>query len=660
MLRPARMCRLDCIIPEDRKSELIDALHKRGITQIEFLEDSYLEKNKIERDRPLERVTEISKLLLRIRKVIDSLSRFEVKPQANLVEDILGVERIEKKKMKELGYREMIKLAEGILKKTEEPAETGTKGIYELEMRRAGVTERIKSYEHFEALDFKIEHMEESKYVYTVIGLITQKDLILLKDELGKRFGREFLMSEGGVFENKVAVSLCVMKDRTEELDSILREFGFERMRIEGKGQVKQILKNLRKEAEAIEKERESMERELKGIHEKHYRDLLVTEELLDLEKHRCEIFVSCGKTMKTVLLRLWVPRKNFVETEGIIKEETNRACFIDYNLNPQNAPILLENPKPLKPFEGLTRLFALPKYNEIDPTILIAPTFCLFFGIMLTDAMYGLFLVIAGLMIRKSLGKYADSAKRGGVIVIGCGLAAIFFGVLTGSYFGDFLANDVLVGKTPQDIALWMDPMHNGNAMIFLLVVAGIGLVHLFSGYLFGAWDSLKRGEKKKALTNYISWYILLVGAVMVILTMFPAGNPLLPQIFMYPGAVIALVGIILLFMGVGFMIFIDLIGIVGSTLSYARLLAMSLTTAGIAVSFNFLARMVTGIPYVGIVVAVIIFIFGHLINILINSLGAFVHSLRLHYVEHFGTYYEGGGAEFKPFKENRKYTYV
>ena len=85
-----------------------------------------------------------------------------------------------------------------------------------------------------------------------------------------------------------------------------------------------------------------------------------------------------------------------------------------------------------------------------------------------------------------------------------------------------------------------------------------------------------------------------------------------------------------------------------------------VGLTTAGIAISFNFLARMVTAIPYVGIVIAVVIFIFGHLINILINSLGAFVHALRLHYVEHFGTYYSGGGAEFKPFKENRRYTYV
>lgn len=660
MLRPARMCRLDCIIPEDSKSRLVGALHKRGITQIEFLKDSYLDENKIERDRPLEEVTGISKLLLRTRKIIDSLSKFEKRVEKNLVEDILGVEKIDKRRTHHISYKELIKMAEDILKKTEDTVEEGTKRVYEIDMKKSSLMDRIKSHEHFESLDFKLEYLQESKYLYTVIGLILKNELILLKEELEKKLGKEFLLSEGGIIENKTAVSLSIMKDRTEELDSILREFGMEKMRIEGEGYVKHILEKLRKEVKDLEEERKGIEKDLKAVYDKNYMDLLVTEELLDLEKDRSEIFISCGKTMKTVLLRLWVPKKDYDETENLIKEETRNSCFIDSDKDPEDAPILLQNNKVFEPFESLTRLFAMPKYNEIDPTIIIAPTFCLFFGIMLTDAFYGLFLVISGLMIRKFLGKYADSAKNGGVIVIGCGLAAILFGVLTGSYGGDFLANDVIGGKTPQEIALWMDPMHNGNAMVFLLFVCGMGLVHIFAGYFLGAWDSLRRGEKKKAVTNYISWYIILVGAGLAILTMFPAENPMLPQMWMVPGVVIAVVGLVLLFMGVGFFVFIDLIGIVGNTLSYARLLAMGLTTAGIAISFNFLARMVMAIPYVGIVIAIVIFIFGHLINILINSLGAFVHSLRLHYVEHFGTYYSGGGVEFKPFKEKRRYTYV
>jgi V/A-type H+-transporting ATPase subunit I len=659
MLRPARMCKLDCLIPDESKSKLIESLHKRGITQIEFLEDSYLEENKIERDRPLERVTKISKLLLRIRKVIDSLSKFEKPVTTNLIEDILGVERIEKAKTKDLHYDELIKRAERVLEKNEEKVEIATKRIYELELKKSGLMEKIKSYERFETLEFRLEYLEESAYLYTVIGLIAESDLLSLRNELEKKFGREFLLSVGGVFENRNAISLCVMRERREELDSILREFGFEKIRIEGEGYVREIVKGLRKEIKTIEYESKRKEAELKGIHKRYYKDFLITEELLGIEKERCEIFISCGKTMKTVLLRLWVPKKNHEGIENLIKEETQNSCIIHSDLNPESAPVLLENPKPLKPFESLTKLFALPKYNEIDPTILIAPTFCLFFGIMLTDAVYGIFLVLAGFLIRRSLGKYSDVARNGGVILIGCGLAAILFGLLTGSYLGDFVARDIF-GMTSQDVAFWMDPMYNGNAMTFLLVVCVIGFVHLFSGYFFGAFDSLRRGEKKKALTHYISWYILLLGAILIALTYFPSPTPILSKFWMYPGIGIALVGIILLFIGAGFMTFIELIGIVGNTLSYARLLAMGLTTAGIAVSFNFLARMAAGVPYIGILIAIVIFIFGHVINILINSLGAFVHSLRLHYVEHFGTYYDGGGAEFKPFKENRKYTYV
>lgn len=660
MLRPARMCRLDCIIPEDSKSSVVEALHRKGITQIEFLNDKHLEENGIERDRPLEKVTEVSKLLLRVRKVIDSLSRFEKKVEANLVEDILGVEKIDRTRVDHMDYGRLVGMAEGILKETEDSVEEASKGIYELDMRRSALLEKIRSYGHFEGLDFRLEHMAESGYVHTVIGLISRSEIPVLREELGKRFGKDFVMSEGGSLRDRAAVSVCVMKENSEELDSALRDFGLERMRIEGKGYVKDMLKGLRKEASQIKEERDRKENELKGMHKKYYRELLVTEELLGFEKDRCEIFISCGRTMKTVLLRLWVPKSGYEEAERIVGRETNNYCVMSAEKDPEDAPILLKNRGPFKSFEGLTRLFAMPKYNEIDPTILIAPTFCLFFGIMLTDALYGAFLVISGFMIRRFLGKYAESAKSGGVIVMGCGLAAILFGVLTGSYGGDFLANDVLAGKTSQEIALWMDPMYNGNAMVFLLVVCGMGLVHIFAGYFFGAWDSLRRGERKKAVTHYISWYIILIGAAIAILTVFPPEGPILPQMWMVPGAVIALAGLALLFMGVGFMVFIDIIGIVGNTLSYARLLAMGLTTAGIAISFNFLARMVTAIPYVGIVIAVVIFIFGHLINILINSLGAFVHSLRLHYVEHFGTYYAGGGEEFKPFREKRRYTYV
>ena len=112
MFRTVRMCRLDCMIMDNKKDNVVRALHERGITQLEFLDDSYLEEKSVERDRPLERVTEISGLLLRTRKVIDTLSRFVVVEQKNLVEDILGVDRNEKLSVDDMTYPELVKFTE--------------------------------------------------------------------------------------------------------------------------------------------------------------------------------------------------------------------------------------------------------------------------------------------------------------------------------------------------------------------------------------------------------------------------------------------------------------------------------------------------------------------------------------------------------------------
>ena len=117
-------------------------------------------------------------------------------------------------------------------------------------------------------------------------------------------------------------------------------------------------------------------------------------------------------------------------------------------------------------------------------------------------------------------------------------------------------------------------------------------------------------------------------------------------------------ILGFSLLLKGVGFMALMELSGVLGRVVSYARLLALSMTTPGIGMAFNFIASLSYGIPVVGPLIAIGVFIASHIMILLMNSLGAFVHSLRLHYVEFYGTFYGGGGSEFRPFIENRRYT--
>jgi V/A-type H+-transporting ATPase subunit I len=123
--------------------------------------------------------------------------------------------------------------------------------------------------------------------------------------------------------------------------------------------------------------------------------------------------------------------------------------------------------------------------------------------------------------------------------------------------------------------------------------------------------------------------------------------------------GAVLAVVSLLVLLAGSGLMNFyIKVSGLLGSVVSYARLLALMASSSGIAMTVNFLSMLALSVPHAGVILAPLVFIGGHVINLALNILGSFVHSLRLHYVEFFGTFYEGGGVEFAPFSKIRKYS--
>jgi len=649
------MCRIDCILFEGHKSNVVRELHKKGIAEIEFLEDKYLDEIEIERDRPVVRVLDVSELLLRARKIIEILQRFD-DSSVSFLENMLCIENIQKAKVEEFDYKGLIRHSEEVINEIEEKTLRYERMIPGLESKETEINDMLKTYKRFGGLDPDLGFIGESKYLYTVVGLIRESRVEPLREGLSKRLEGECIVLEGEGEKNNIPFIICVPKEKTEELTTFLREMNFDPVSTEGTGKVSELLKNLKDELRTTKKEKDEAIEGLRKIYQKAYKKILVVEELLQLEKRKGEVFTKCGRTSKTTLMRLWVPKRNSKEAVDIVRDETDDACILKIEDNPEAAPILLENPRPLNSFEMITRLFSLPRYREIDPTLILIPTFCLFFGIMLTDAVYGVILILASLWIRRKYGKLSRSALDLSTVFIGCGIAAIILGIVTGSYLGDFLGKYIL-GRSSQDIALWIDPMHNGNAMTFLIAVCIMGFLHLYAGHLLGAYDRIRNGMIKEALQENISWYILFFGSLISIsiyFNLFP-----LPGFMLWIGLLLVLIALILLYMCYGFLFFTNIIGVVGNTLSYARLLAMALTTAGIAMSFNFLAAMAMDIPIVGILIAGIVFISGHVINILINSLGAFVHSLRLHYVEHFGTYYSGGGKPFQPFKENRKHSY-
>lgn len=122
--------------------------------------------------------------------------------------------------------------------------------------------------------------------------------------------------------------------------------------------------------------------------------------------------------------------------------------------------------------------------------------------------------------------------------------------------------------------------------------------------------------------------------------------------------GASLCLIGIIIVAIIHGPLFFFDITGYLGDVLSYARLLALGLATSGIAMTVNILSSMVEGVPLIGIALGALVFVIGHIFNWGMNGLGGFVHGIRLHYVEFFNKFYEGGGSEYRPYRIRRELT--
>ena len=192
------------------------------------------------------------------------------------------------------------------------------------------------------------------------------------------------------------------------------------------------------------------------------------------------------------------------------------------------------------------------------------------------------------------------------------------------------------------------------------ILVVALIfGLIHLNVGILLGIIQAFKAKKYKELLTARLCWIPLQLGGGMLIA--YSMLDFQLSENLIYIAAVLVVIGLIQLFISAGPIGFFSITGYVGDWLSYARLLALGLATAGMALAFNVVAQLLGNmIPVVGIVIMIIILIIAHMVNLGLQALGAGIHSLRLQYVEFFNRFYEGGGHKFAPFKINRKYTKI
>ena len=342
-----------------------------------------------------------------------------------------------------------------------------------------------------------------------------------------------------------------------------------------------------------------------------------------------------------------------------------------------ENAPTILSNNAFSATTEGVVASYGLPSRKEMDPTTIMSFFYVFFFGMMLSDAAYGAIIAIACFFL---IGKYKDmdpGMKKTMTMFGYCGISTLVWGVLFGGYFGDVVdvVARVFFGKTVSIPALWFVPLN--DPMRLLLYSMLFGLIHLFVGLGIKGYNELKMGDTVGFFCDVVLWYIFLGGLILMLLpsSLFasiaggqitlPAGLGAAAQ----PMAIIGLVGLILfsqrdqknpvLRLLLGLYEVYGVTSWLSDVLSYSRLLALGLATGVIASVINQMGSM-AGSGVVGAVIFAIVFVAGHLLNMAINILGAYVHTNRLQYVEFFGKFYDGSGKPFDPFHAETKYVTV
>ena len=663
MFKTARMRKIRIVTLDKYIAPTVDALHAQGLVQISDISDS------IQQDPELaELVTpakatkysgKLSSLLMKTNGISELLgnSLSEGHGIKDTLMSFISPDMPVQKKVEDLDTEAFIAKAEETL------SEVGSK-THVIEGKLAALdseTSELKSNKSLANLlsnfDMDLALLKDSKYTSTTVGRINVESASEIKTKLSNLTDELDMFTVPSDDKNYVIIVVVTLKEFSDEVYSTLRKFEFEKIEIGNvEGNPQQIISNADARLSTIESERAAVKSELRVVAEQWDDEILALKEQLENEKEKNDILSAFVKTKDSYMLEAWVPVKDTEKVEQLVEKSSEGHCAFELieveGTDDEDVPVLQQNGWYAKPFEYLVDMYSPVRYNEIDPTIFVAIMFPIFFGFCLTDAVYGLVVSAIGVVLLRGMGKLNKTMNAFGWILIWSGLWAVILGLLTNGFIGDF--PERLAGFRLPTVFAPVEAFKHPDTI--LIIAIAIGVIYTNIGFIIGAIDNFRYGNKKEAIGSQLCWFVLEAGVI------FLALGYLMPSIGMIGYAiggvlVIACIGM-LVYSGGAYGV-MDIFGFMGDILSYARLLALCLATGGIAMTVNILAQMLNNmVPYAGIVLAILIFIFGHIANFAFQVLGAFINALRLNYVEFFSQFFMGGKDKFEAFKASRTFT--
>jgi V/A-type H+-transporting ATPase subunit I len=634
-----KMSKVQVVGPKKDLQTVVDILYHTGTVHLEDISKTITPGDTILRRLDMEKGGETAALLVKIGGIIQALPKTgeDAAKQAALLEEI-----------HRMNHGGLILRANGVINRLETTTRDLATKKSDLELNLGSLSRYEKIIEKIQPLESQLPVLEGFEVTVLLIQKEFREVLEYIQAALREITKNQFEIISADVDATTLATVLVFNKRYSEQVHSFIFSQNVNEVRLPpeymGKPfhEILTLIGNRRKEA--VE-EIAAIDGHLKKLATTWYQELTVLQRVLEDRNAELSVFSKFGQTEYTFVIMGWVPKKFLAKTKKSLSDALgNRVILNEIDVPPEKmdaAPTFYDNPSFIKPFEFLIQLISPPKYREVDPSPLIAIFFPIFFGLMVGDIGYGLAILAFATVTKRKFRQFEWLQYLMNILTISS-VPSIFFGILFGEFFGDF-------GEKMG----WIHPLslmgitwNRIEVIIPLLILAiSVGIFHVFLGLSIGVLNALTKKDRHHVCEK-CGMILAIAGLLITIGTMARA----IPEILMYPGIVLLLVGLPLIIYGGGFFGVFEIMSTVGNILSYARIMAIGMASVILALVANELGGAMQ-VAILGILITAGL----HILNILLAMFSPFLHSFRLHAVEFHSKFFEGGGTMYSPFRKEK-----